>query len=145
LKEHFNSCSDCQKKLLLYKRLGEVVASSSSNPIPEGFEKAIVERLRGARQIRLINDVIVTAVASIGIILIGLIVFMTPQLKYTVTKYLTDAWHYGREFTTIAEGTDIMTFLAFGAALLILFTAIDQLTLGRLRSATSPRGCSETD
>jgi anti-sigma factor RsiW len=144
--DHLNGCSDCQKKLLLYKKLGDVVVSSSSNPIPEGFERTVMGRLRSTQRQKRLNDVIVTAVAIMGFVLIGSIVFLTPQLKHIVTMWLMDAWQYGSELAAATEGSsDAIDVLAFGATLFVLFAAIDRLTIGRLGFATRLRGYSEID
>jgi anti-sigma factor RsiW len=144
--DHLKGCSDCQEKLLLYKKLGDVVVSSSSNPIPKGFERAVMGRLRSTQRQKRLNDVIVTAAAIIGFVLIGSVVFLTPQFKHIVTICLTDSWQYGRELVTATEGSsDAIAVLAFGAALLVLFAVIDRFALGRLRFASGLRGYSETD
>ena len=144
--DHLNGCSDCQKELLLYKKLGDVVVSSSSNPIPKGFERTVMERLRCTQRQERLNDVIVTTFAFIGFALVGAIVFLTPQLKHIVTMSLMDAWQYGSELTKATEGSsDAIGVLAFGVSLLVLFAAIDRLAIGRLGFATGLRGYSETD
>jgi anti-sigma factor RsiW len=136
IEDHLNDCADCRKRLLLYKKLGDAVASASTDPIPEGFETAVMERLRGVRRLRRVTDVIVTAVALTGLILIGLIVFLTPQLRHMVAGYLMDAWQFGNEFVAVTEGSSEATaILALAGVLLILFAVIDRLAIGRLRLA----------
>jgi hypothetical protein len=118
--------------LLLYRKLGDAVVSASLKPILEGFETAVMGRIRSVRRLNRITDVIVAAVAFIGFALVGSIVFLTPQLKHTVTKYLMDAWQYGSELTTATEGSsDAIAILAFGVAMVVLFAAIDRLAVGK--------------
>jgi len=133
IEDHLNVCPDCRKQLLLYKKLGDVVISASSNPIPEGFGTAVAERLRSVRRLKRITDVIVAAVAFIGFVLTGAIVFLTPPLNQIASGYLMDVWQYGRGLFSAAEGpSEAATVLAFGLILLILFAAIDRLVIERL-------------
>ncbi len=142
---HLNDCSDCQKQLLLYKKLGDVVNSASSNPISDGFETAVMGRLRGARRLNRITNIIVTAIASIGFALIGVIILLTPQLRRIVAGYLMDAWQYGSELTTATVGSsDAVAVLAFGVVLFVLFAAIDRLAIGRLGLAMGRKSHPET-
>ena len=146
IEDHLNDCSDCQKKLLLYKKIGDVVVSSSSNPIPKGFERTVMGRLRSTQRQKRLNDVIVTAVAITGFVLISSIVFLTPELRQIVTKYLMDAWQYGSELTTVTEGSsDAMVILAFGVVLLVLFATIDRFAFGRFGLATVRRSHPDID
>jgi predicted anti-sigma-YlaC factor YlaD len=146
IKEHLRNCPDCQKQLLLYKKLGDMVISTSLNPIPEGFERAVVGRLRSMQRQRRITDVIVTAVAFVGFAIVGAIVLLTPQLRHILTECLMDAWQYGSELTTAAEGSsDAVAILAFGVVMLVFFGVVDRLTAAKLGSATGLRGHPERD
>ena len=133
LKDHLNGCSDCRKQLLLYKKLGDVVVSASLKPIPEGFETAVMGKLRSVQRITRITDIFVFAIAFLGFILMGLIVFLTPQLKHIVTVCLMDAWYFGSEIATdVAESSDVIGVPLFGIILFMLFAAVDRLTVTKL-------------
>lgn len=124
IEKHISHCSDCRKQLLLYEKLGEIVSSASSNPTPKGFEKAVMEKLKISRRLNRRADMAVCAVACIGIVLIGLIILITPQLKQTVADCLTGLWLYGSE---------VATTIAFGTVLLTFFAGVDWLAIRRLR------------
>ena len=137
IEDHLNNCTDCQKQLLLYEKLGEMLVSTSSRPIPKRFEKAVMERLQRTKRQKRKSDVIVTFVALVGISIAGAIVLLTPQLKEIVTNYLMDVWEYGIQCTLAADGsTDALTVPLLGIILLMLFESVDRLVATRLKSIT---------
>ena len=134
VEDHLSICVDCQMQLLLYEKLGEMVLSTSSNPIPKGFEKAVMGRLKCTQRQKRITDAIVATVTLVGLSIAGAIVLLTPQLKQIVTNYLMDAWEYGIQFTSTANGmVDALAVPLFGIILFVLFSAVDRLAVTKLR------------
>jgi len=132
--DHLSNCAGCQKQLLLYEKLGEMVLSTSSNPIPKGFEKAVMGRLKRTQRQKRITDVIVAAVALVGLFIAGSIILLTPQLKGVVTGYLVDAWECGIQLTSAAGGmTDALAVPLFGIILFMLFATVDRLAVTKMR------------
>ncbi|UCC43348.1 MAG: hypothetical protein JSU65_09390 [Candidatus Zixiibacteriota bacterium] len=136
--DHLKNCPDCRKQLLLYERLKELVVSSSFNSAPDNFETAVMARIRSRLQQRRVTDIVMTATAMIGFVFIGLIIFLTPQLKHAAAEYLMDAWQYaGKLITITGDPSDAAVVLVFGVGLMVLFGLVDRIAIGRLRSATS--------
>jgi len=130
---HLDSCAVCQKKLLLYQKLGDMVISASSNPIPENFEMTVMVRLINMQRQKRITDVIVAIVALVGLSIVGAIVLLTPQLKDIVTDYAMDAWQYGIQLTSAANGlTESLAVPLIGIILFVLFTMVDRLAIVKL-------------
>ena len=138
IEDHLSNCADCQKQLLLYEKLGEMVLSTSSHPpIPKRFEKAFMERLKRTQRQKRIMDVIVAVVALVGFSIASAVVLLTPQLKEIITNYLMDVWEYGVQCTLAADGsTDALTVPLLGIILLMLFESVDRLVATRLKSNT---------
>ncbi|MFH1373792.1 MAG: hypothetical protein ABII79_08360 [bacterium] len=134
VENHLGTCADCRKQFLLYEKLGEMVLSTSSNPIPNGFKKIVMRRLKCTQQQRRMTDVIVAVVALACLSIAGSIVLLTPQLKDIVTGYLVDAWECGIQLTSAAGGkTDALAVPLFGIILFMLFAAVDLLVVTKLR------------
>ena len=133
IEDHLSDCADCRKQLLLYEKLGEMVLSTSTHPIPKRFEKAVMERLKRTQRQNRKSDVIVTVVVLVGLSIACAIILLTPQLKEIVSNSLMDVWGYGIQLTSAASGmTDAFAVPLFGSILLMLFAAIDRLAVTRL-------------
>jgi hypothetical protein len=140
VKNHLRICPDCQQQLLLYDKLGDIVISMDSEPIPNCFEKAVMKRLECTQRQRRITDLIVAAVALIGILTVGTAILLTPQLRQVVAGYLTDAWH-GTIKLTPGSGviTESLAVPFFGVLLLALFAVIDRLIMATQRASRKVR------
>ena len=133
IEDHLSDCADCRKQLLLYEKLGEMVLSTSSHPIPKSFEIAVMRRLKKTQRQKRITDVIVATVTLVGLSITSAIVLLTPQVKQIVTNYLMDAWEYGIQFTSTANGmVDALAVPLFGIILFVLFAAVDRLAVTKL-------------
>lgn len=143
---HLEGCPHCRKHLLLYRKLVDVVAVASADSIPEGFEAGVMGRLRRIRRLKRISDIVVTALASIGLVLVGSIVALSPELRHITGTYLADAWRFGCEMITATKGSsDAAVTGAFGLVLLVLFGAIDRLAERSLWTATGLTASSKSD
>ena len=128
LERHISKCPDCRKHLLAYRRLGAAVSSSLSQDTPEGFETAVLKRLRAARRIKRIADLVTTVVACTGLALIALMVTLSPQLSQAFSEYLTEAERlFGPGISETVITPDTASVLVFAIVLLVLFALVDRL------------------
>jgi len=140
VENHLGTCADCRKQLLLYEKLGDMILSTASNTIPNGFENTVMKRLKCTQRQRRMTDVIVAIVAFAGILSIGAIILLTPQLRYIVIGCLTDARHYAIQLTSETGGaSQALAVPLFGILLLMLFGMIDRLAVARLRITDGAR------
>lgn len=142
---HLSECPGCRKRLLLYKKLGEVVVSASEASVPEDFGTAVVGRLRAIRRLKRISDFVVAAIAIGGFVLVGLFIFLTPQFKYMVAENITELWYSATgSVGNTAESSGTTGILVFAAGLFVFFSIIDRLIIGKLRPARGQRRYFET-
>ncbi|UCD29874.1 MAG: hypothetical protein JSV03_05185 [Planctomycetota bacterium] len=128
LERHISKCPDCRKHLRLYRRLGDAISSSLSDDTPEGFETAVLDRLRAVRRIKRIADLVTTVVACTGFALIALVVILSPQLSQVFSEYLTQAERlFGPVIRDMAVTSDSADVLAFAIVLFVLFALLDRL------------------
>jgi len=137
VEEHLDICPECRNQHLLYERLGDIVLSITRKPPPISFEKAVLKRLRSIQRQRRITDLIVTAVALIGILTALTAFLLTPQIRQVVVDFLDDAWQSTIQFTTGSGGSaESIAIPLIGVLFLMLFEAIDRRIIAKLKTST---------
>lgn len=133
VEDHLNTCPECRNQLLLYKRLGDIVLSTTCKPTPNDFEKAVMKRLTSIQRQRRISDLIVAAVAVIGVLTAVLAFFLTPRIRQVVAGFLRDAWQSTIQFITGNGGSlESVAIPLIGLLFLMLFGAIDRRIMAKL-------------
>lgn len=140
VKDHLEICSDCRQKLLLYEKLGNIIAAMDSAPIRNGFEKAVLKRLEIIRQQRRITDILVAIAAIFGILIVGIAILLAPQLRQSVAGCLADVRNHMIQITSGSGGTaECLAVPLFGVVLLLLFAVIDRRIMAKLKTAKDAR------
>ncbi len=140
VKDHLEICSDCRQKLLLYEKLGNIIAAMDSAPIRIGFEKAVLKRLEIIRQQRRITDILVGITAIFGILIVGIAILLAPQLRQSVAGCLADVTNHMIQITSESGGTaEYLAVPLFGVVLLLLFAVIDRRIMAKLKTAKDAR------
>jgi hypothetical protein len=113
-----------------------MVLSAVTSQIPDGFERDVIQRLKRKQRQRRIADLIVAAVALIGIVTAVSAILLTPHLSQIATGYLTDAWNGTVQLMSGNGGsTESLAIPLIGILLLVLFAAIDRPIMAKLKTA----------
>ena len=140
VENHLNTCTECRNQLLLYKRLGDIVLSTTCKPTPNDFEKAVMNRLKSIQHQRRISDLIVAAVALMGILSAALAFLLTPLIRQVIAGFLRDAWQSTIQLSTGNGGSaESIAIPLIGVLFLMLFAAIDRRIMAKLKMAKEAR------